>query len=247
MNYEQHYKFHAENYNELRLDRENEIETTSAIIQRYIVPSDGKLLDAGCGTGRYSVALQALGYVVTGLDQSIDQLKQVPSNIETVHCSMLKTPFGDDTFACAMLILSLHQLSKADQLKAIREMRRIIQPNGYLIIKTCSLEDLNKRRFNDLFPSAIKINRARYLPIADLKELIETNSFKNVFIQHTKTSQAIEVKKLIRSIKMKHNTTLALIPEEEFVIGCSKLDNYFNNNEIVMDTHHHTIVIAQKG
>jgi SAM-dependent methyltransferase len=36
------------------------------------LPSDARLLDAGCGTGRHAVALAGHGYRVTGLDASAD-------------------------------------------------------------------------------------------------------------------------------------------------------------------------------
>jgi glycine/sarcosine N-methyltransferase len=36
------------------------------------LPSDARLLDAGCGTGRHAVALAGRGYRVTGLDASAD-------------------------------------------------------------------------------------------------------------------------------------------------------------------------------
>jgi SAM-dependent methyltransferase len=42
----------------------------AAVLSARAVPRDARLLDAGCGTGRYALTLAGLGYCVTGLDLS---------------------------------------------------------------------------------------------------------------------------------------------------------------------------------
>ena len=42
----------------------------AAVLSARAVPRDARLLDAGCGTGRYALTLAGLGYRVTGLDLS---------------------------------------------------------------------------------------------------------------------------------------------------------------------------------
>jgi glycine/sarcosine N-methyltransferase len=44
----------------------------SSLLSDRGLPSDARLLDAGCGTGRHAVALAGRGYRVTGLDASAD-------------------------------------------------------------------------------------------------------------------------------------------------------------------------------
>ena len=47
-----------------------ECAAVAAILNERRVPSDARVLDAGCGTGRYAVELADHGYRVTGLDRS---------------------------------------------------------------------------------------------------------------------------------------------------------------------------------
>lgn len=47
-----------------------EVVVISDILEEQGVPSDGKLLDAGCGIGRHAVLMAQRGYQVTGLDIS---------------------------------------------------------------------------------------------------------------------------------------------------------------------------------
>jgi SAM-dependent methyltransferase len=49
-----------------------ECEQIAAILSRRGVASDGSLLDAGCGTGRYALTLAGMGYRVTALDLSTE-------------------------------------------------------------------------------------------------------------------------------------------------------------------------------
>jgi 2-polyprenyl-3-methyl-5-hydroxy-6-metoxy-1,4-benzoquinol methylase len=48
---------------------------TQMLAQHSVVPG-AHVLDAGCGTGRYSVALAELGLKVTGIDASLEQVTE---------------------------------------------------------------------------------------------------------------------------------------------------------------------------
>ena len=47
-----------------------ECAAVAGILNERRVPSDARVLDAGCGTGRYAVEMAGRGYRVTGLDRS---------------------------------------------------------------------------------------------------------------------------------------------------------------------------------
>lgn len=92
-------------------------------------------LDDGCGSGRYTVALQYLGCErVTGVDisgESVDfarQMNPCPDKVEFVQGSVLDLPFDDATFDFVFSNGVLHHTASTE--KGLREIRRVLQPGG---------------------------------------------------------------------------------------------------------------------
>ena len=105
-----------------------------------------KALDAGCGGGRYAVALRKLGLGhVTGVDMSssglADARQRVQSKgidgVEFVQADVLDLPFEDETFDFIWSSGVLHHTT--DMQKGVDEFMRVLKPGGcgyfYLIEK----------------------------------------------------------------------------------------------------------------
>lgn len=94
------------------------------------------LLDAGCGTGWFSVVAKKRGAVVTALDIGKDLLKQVSKKVKvkTVEGSVLKLPFKKNTFDIVMSNEVIEHVTEPKQ--AIAEMSRVLKPGGILILTT---------------------------------------------------------------------------------------------------------------
>lgn len=98
------------------------------------IPS-GKALDAGCGTGRYSLILKSLGHDVTGLDQSpemLEKARQKNKSVTFVEGKINSLPFVNDSFDLAVCALALTHFKELD--KPIAELSRVVQKQGYLLI-----------------------------------------------------------------------------------------------------------------
>ena len=97
--------------------------------------SAGRILDAGCGTGRHSAYLSALGHAVVGVDASDAMVRQarerVPSGEFSVG-SVEQLAFPSASFSAALCALTLGHLE--DPVPAIRELARVLQPNAPLVI-----------------------------------------------------------------------------------------------------------------
>lgn len=104
-----------------------------------------KILDAGCGAGRYSIELAKLGCIVTLFDISDKQLEiaeekikeqKIEQNIKGIFRGDIRdlSDFGDETFdmvICYGAPLS-YVLSKREQ--AISEFYRVLKKNGTLAV-----------------------------------------------------------------------------------------------------------------
>lgn len=93
------------------------------------------ILDAGCGTGRLAELMQEEGDVI-GIDRNDEALKFARRRGLTVQkTSVSNLTFKDQTFDVITSIDVIYHKAVADDVQALREMHRVLKPNGILIIR----------------------------------------------------------------------------------------------------------------
>jgi ubiquinone/menaquinone biosynthesis C-methylase UbiE len=114
------------------------IEAEEAIVQpilERLVESGVVALDAGCGTGRHTAFLDALGCTCVGIDQSIDMLNVARDKVPAARFELgdlERLPFDDDHFDLAVASLALCHLD--DPTTAVVELARVVRPAGSVIV-----------------------------------------------------------------------------------------------------------------
>jgi SAM-dependent methyltransferase len=103
------------------------------VIAELGLPANARLLDAGCGSGRFMVELAQLGNV-TGVELSDTSVALARERQlgEIVAGSVLEMPFADDSFDLAVSLDVIEHLE--DDLGALRELRRVVAPGGALLV-----------------------------------------------------------------------------------------------------------------
>jgi len=110
---------------------------------RYLaVPSDGCILDAGCGTGNHTVRLAAAGFRCVGVDLSGTVLQRasqlagargVTSRVSFFRCRLEDmSRFGDgefDAIHCRGVLMHIPRWKAA-----VRELCRVLKPGGKIAI-----------------------------------------------------------------------------------------------------------------
>ena len=98
-----------------------------------------RCLDAGCGGGRYAIAMARLGASeVVGCDISTEGLADARSrapemsNVVFERASVLDLPYRNESFDFACCSGVLHHT--ADPEKGMRELARVLRPNGRLFL-----------------------------------------------------------------------------------------------------------------
>jgi len=92
------------------------------------------LLDAAGGTGRVSGVFAASVARAVVCDASPRMLEQARSKgLETVLAEIEALPFGDATFDRILLVDAFHHVR--DQAAALRELLRVLKPDGRLVIE----------------------------------------------------------------------------------------------------------------
>jgi SAM-dependent methyltransferase len=102
-----------------------------------LVPSPGRLtVDVGCGEGRVSRDLRALGHRVLSVDLSLAMTRAAATHpqdpVSAVVADATRLPLADNAADCAVAFMSLHDIDHMPA--AIREIARILAVGGRLVI-----------------------------------------------------------------------------------------------------------------
>ncbi|MDD4877306.1 MAG: methyltransferase domain-containing protein [Dehalococcoidales bacterium] len=128
-----------------------------------------KILDAGCGTGIFTLDFLTKGPNIVGLDISNQMLKCAVKKTADypffkIQGDMLSLPFMDDSFDKSVSITALEFI--ADAKSAIDELFRVTRPGGYVVITT----------LNSLSPWA---TRRKVKTQEGLKHILENAFFRS--------------------------------------------------------------------
>lgn len=88
----------------------------------------GRVLDAGCGKGQYAPHLSEW----VGIDHSIEGLKSAKG--DRVQADVKHIPFRNSCFDTVFASEILEHV--IDDVKAVKEMKRVLKPDGVLIAST---------------------------------------------------------------------------------------------------------------
>jgi len=172
--------------------------------------SGEKVLDTGCGTGNYAIALAGEGFHVTGIDYSTGMLGCARSKVTADLAERLtfrqmdmnkELTFPDSSFDHVISMTSLWAV--ADPRFTLSEFSRVLKPGGTLIVMQIpkpvgSLSKVIKTRFKHLekktpavmalvaLKAVLERTRAtKYWSAEELLALLLTNKELNIsFVDH---------------------------------------------------------------
>jgi ubiquinone/menaquinone biosynthesis C-methylase UbiE len=115
------------------------------------------VLDIGCGTGNYTIAVADRQVVTIGLDQSTLMLRRArvkEPRIDWVAGDAELLPFSDRSFAGVFCTMTLHHLRDFDTVFA--EIARVLQPGTRFIAFTALPEQAEQFWLNAYFPELMR-------------------------------------------------------------------------------------------
>jgi len=118
------------------------------------------ILDIGSGNGRNT---NYCNHIIFGLDISFEQLKMKINKINNFDChaNMINLPYKYNSFDSIISIASFHHLSTIEERhKCLKEMKRIIKPNGKILLSVWSIKQpiKTKRIFNNYGDTIVNWN-----------------------------------------------------------------------------------------
>ncbi len=119
------------------------------IFKRHLT-KDGSILEAGCGTAQLVTALRVNNYNCFGLDyafKAMQKANQMVGGLRLVCGDITALGLASDAFDAIISIgVVEHRRSGPDVF--LQEMRRILKPNGMLLISVPYFNDLRRWRAN---------------------------------------------------------------------------------------------------
>jgi demethylmenaquinone methyltransferase/2-methoxy-6-polyprenyl-1,4-benzoquinol methylase len=125
-----------------------------------LLPKDARVLDVGCGTGDLSIELfDSTAAKVTGIDFCGPMLKLAKTKapqLQFIEGDALRLPFAEASFDGLTIGFALRNLADVD--RGLRELLRVLKPDGYVAILEFS------HPVNRAFASFVTFYNWRLLP-----------------------------------------------------------------------------------
>ena len=153
-------------------------------------PPGRRALDLGCGEGRLSRDLKALGYSMVGIDASQTMLAaaaEADPGLETHLADAADMPFADQSFDLVIAFMSLQDVDDLEG--AIREAGRVLEPGGRFCVAVVHPMS-SAGRFEGDDPESPFVIDGSYLTRSRYEDHIVRNGLEMTFISEHRPIQA---------------------------------------------------------
>jgi ubiquinone/menaquinone biosynthesis C-methylase UbiE len=111
-------------------------EMATPIFRRYLGQGGLKVLESGCGSGRWMAYFEKLGNQAYGVDDSWGPLglaREHDPDMRLVRSNALATPFADDTFDAVLSAYVAEHFQEGPEV-LFREIHRVLKPGGLFFV-----------------------------------------------------------------------------------------------------------------
>lgn len=182
----------------------------------------GKILDVGCGNGYFLKWMQKQGWQVYGVEisKAASQVAQ-RHGLEVYNGELPKAKYPSDYFDVVTMNQVLEHVYSPSEY--VQEAKRILKPNGILIICVPNIQSFEERIFQEHWYALDVPRHLYFFDIAKLKGLLERNNFeiRNVLSKSFGLSW-VGVRQSIKNLLDTEYST-----KSAFIRGLVRLKHYF--------------------
>ena len=188
-----------------------------------------KILDLGCGTGRFTAALgKAFECSVVGLEPSGAMLdvamSQNEPDVEWKQGQAENIPIETEAVDLVFMSQVFHHFAEPE--RALREINRVLTETGYLAIRNGTREYNEQLEWLRFFPEARKIEDGRTPSQQELKELV-CGAFFELIAQRTIYQLfADSYSEYFEKISQRGLSALIIISDEAFQSGLQQFQKW---------------------
>jgi SAM-dependent methyltransferase len=180
-----------------------------------------RVLDIGCGTGRFLAQLSEKAKA-WGVDASPEMLEVARTRAGSAGLKLGRAeelPFKDGWFERATMWLVAHLV---DRPRAFAEAARVLEPCGHFAVATFDPSYFDEFWLNELFPSMEAADRARFPTADELTAALA--AFEEVRLIRLSQTGSLTREVALDRIRGKHISTFDLIDDEEYEAGLARAE-----------------------
>ncbi len=202
------------------------------LIRLSTVSGNSKVLEVGCGTGNYAVALRTLvGCMVWAVDPSEEMLSRAKDRSAEINFMLGKAEkldFSQCFFDLVFSVDVIHHLSSP--LDFFREAYRVLNSSG----KICTVTDSewvirHREPLSVYFPETVEIELKRYPRIEELKRIMMQVGFGEA--KETMVEFGYELHNA-QAYRDKAFSSLHMISKEAFELGIEQMERDLQSGPI---------------
>ena len=192
--------------------------------------SVARILDLGCGTGRFSEGLAArFDAEVIGLDPSSKMLeiarrKQRDRRVRYEIGRAEAIPLADGSVDLIFMSMSLHHFT--DRAAAARECRRVLSPAGSVVIRTGTREQIAAYPYSPFFPASIPLMEETLPSHADVRATFATAGLEVTDWKLVAQTIAPDWTAYAEKLAAGGDSILARLSREDFEEGLAAIRRY---------------------
>jgi ubiquinone/menaquinone biosynthesis C-methylase UbiE len=188
-----------------------------------------KILDLGCGTGRFTAVLgKAFECSVVGVEPSSAMLgvanSQSEPNVEWKQGQAENIPLENQAVDLVFMSQVFHHLSEPQ--KALQEINRVLSSEGYLAIRNGTREYNKDLKWLEFFPEALEIENKRTPSQPELKESVYRGSFELISQRTIYQLFAASYDEYFEKVSLRGLSALIVISDKAFQSGLQRFQNW---------------------
>ncbi|MCL1823660.1 MAG: methyltransferase domain-containing protein [Oscillospiraceae bacterium] len=233
------------------LTRDKNINTLKIIISKGKINKDSYVLDFGCGTGNYAIALKRItGANVFGVDPSEGMLekaieKNTNGTIKFKTGDHKAIPSKDNFFDLIYMTDVIHHVPDINAM--FQEFSRTLKKRAKVCIVTESYRQIETRFWSDYFPATVTAEKKRYHDITDIIAAAKKHGLKLETQMNTDREQVFTISLDIFTLIEKQGYSMfKLISDEEFKAGLERLTEDYKNQVEIRSDHGETFLWFEK-